>query len=274
MFLALNTAGMTIIPVSVLSLLSIKGSANPTEIFLPVLITTFCSALIALFLVAIRQRIRLLDPIVIAYLGSGIAFLAGLLIMLHYYPQYTQNVANVGGPVILIGIFIFFIVLAMTKKVNIYEEFIEGAKEGFGVAVTIIPYLVTMLVGIGIFRDSGSMAALIDGIRWSLLQMGLIHTEFVDALPVGIMKPFSGGGARGMMLDTFREFGVNDFRSKVAATMQGGTETTFYVLAVYFGSVGIKKTRYAAGVGLIVDIIGIIIAILVSYMFYTVPPVK
>ncbi len=274
MFLALNTAGMTIIPVSVLSLLSIKGSANPTEIFVPVLITTFCSALIALFLVAIRQRIRLLDPIVIAYLGTGIAFLVGLLTLLHFYPEHTQNVANVGGNLLLIGIFILFIVLAMVKRVNVYEEFVEGAKEGFQVAVTIIPFLVTMLVGIGIFRDSGAMAALIDGIRWFFLQIGLLHTEFVDALPVGIMKPFSGGGARGMMLQTFKDFGVDDFRSKIAATMQGGTETTFYVLAVYFGSVGIKKTRYAAGVGLIVDIIGIIIAILVSYLFYQVPPLK
>lgn len=274
MFLALNTAGMTIIPVSVLSLLSINGSANPTEIFVPVLITTFCSALCALFLVAIRQRIRLLDPVVIAYLGSGIAFLAGMLILLHFYPEHTQNVANVGGNVLLIGIFILFILMALIKRVNVYEEFIEGAKEGFGVAVTIIPYLVTMLVGIGIFRDSGAMEALIEGFRWVFLQIGLMHTEFVDSLPVGIMKPFSGGGARGMMIQTFKDFGVDDFRSKIAATMQGGTETTFYVLAVYFGSVGIRKTRYAAGVGLIVDIIGIIIAILVSYMFYNVPPVK
>lgn len=271
MFLALNTAGMTIIPVSVLSILSIKGSANPTEVFLPILITTFCSALAALIIVAIKQRIRLLEPIVIAYLGSGVAFLAGLLICLHYYPEHTQHIANIGGNVILIGIFILFILLAVRKRVNVYEEFVEGAKEGFQVAIGIIPFLVAMLVGIGIFNTSGAMSALLDGAAWSFQQLGLLHTEFVDALPVGIMKPFSGGAARGLMVDVIQQHGVDDFRSKIAATMQGGTETTFYVLAVYFGSVGIKKTRYAAGVGLIVDVIGVIIAILVSYLFYAVP---
>lgn len=273
MFLALNTAGMTIIPVSVLSILSIKNAANPTEVFLPILITTFCSALAALIIVALKQRIRLFDPIVIAYLGSAIAFLAGLLISLHYYPQHTQHIANIGGNVILIGIFILFIVLAVRKRVNVYEEFVEGAKEGFQVAINIIPFLVAMLVGIGIFNTSGAMSAVLDGVAWFFTQLGLLHTEFVDALPVGIMKPFSGGAARGLMIDVIQQHGVNDFRSKIAATMQGGTETTFYVLAVYFGSVGIKKTRYAAGVGLIVDIIGVIIAILVSYLFYTVPAI-
>jgi spore maturation protein SpmA len=273
MFLALNTAGMTIIPVSVLAILAIKNSSNPTEVFLPVLITTFCSALAALIIVAIRQRIRLFDPVVIAYLGSAIAFLAGLLVCLQYYPEHTQNIANIGGNVILIGIFVLFILLAMRRRVNVYEEFVEGAKEGFQVAISIIPFLVAMLVGIGIFNTSGAMGALLDGITWFFQQIGLVHTEFVDALPVGIMKPFSGGAARGLMVDVIQQHGVDDFRSKIAATMQGGTETTFYVLAVYFGSVGIKKTRYAAGVGLIVDIIGVIIAILVSYLFYTVPAV-
>jgi len=274
MFLALNTAGMTIIPISVLSILVAENSANPTEIFLPVLITTFCSALFALILVAVRQRINLFHPVVIAYLGSAIAFLTGLLFCVHYYPQYTSNIASIGGNLLLIGIFALFIGLAAKKKVSVYDEFVEGAKEGFQVAITIIPFLVAMLVGIGIFRSSGAMDALMDGLEWLFLRVGLLHTEFVDALPVGIMKPFSGGGARGLMVDVIDTYGVNDFRSKIAATMQGGTETTFYVLAVYFGSVGIKKTRYAAGVGLIVDIIGVIIAILVSYMFYEVPPLK
>lgn len=274
MFLALNTAGMTIIPISVLSILSIKNSANPTEIFLPVLITTFCSALSALILVAIKQRIKLFTPVVIAYLGSAIAFLSGLLVCLYYFPQHTQNIANIGGNVIILGIFVMFIVLAIIKRVNVYEEFVEGAKEGFQVAISIIPFLVTMLVGIGIFNTSGAMQALMDGMTWCFLQLGMLHTEFVDALPVGIMKPFSGGSARALMVQTIEQYGVNDFRSKIAATMQGGTETTFYVLAVYFGSVNIKNTRYAAGVGLIVDIIGIIIAILVSYLFYQVPAIK
>jgi spore maturation protein SpmA len=273
MFLALNTAGMTIIPVSVLAILAIKNSANPTEVFLPVLITTFCSALAALIIVALRQRIRLFDPVVMAYLGSAVVFLTGLLVCLHYYPGHTQNIANIGGNVLLIGIFVLFILLAVRRRVNVYEEFVEGAKEGFQVAISIIPFLVTMLVGIGIFNTSGAMMALLDGMEWFFLQLGLVHTEFVDALPVGIMKPFSGGAARGLMIDVIQQHGVNDFRSKVAATMQGGTETTFYVLAVYFGSVNIKKTRYAAGVGLIVDIIGVIIAILVSYLFYAVPAV-
>ncbi|ASS48901.1 MAG: hypothetical protein A3D31_05805 [Candidatus Fluviicola riflensis] len=274
MFLALNTAGMTIIPISVLSILSIKKSANPTEIFLPVLITTFCSALAALILVAIKQRIKLFTPVVIAYLGSAIAFLVGLLVCLYYFPQYTQHIANIGGNVIILGIFVMFIVLAIIKKINVYEEFVEGAKEGFQVAITIIPFLVTMLVGIGVFRSSGALDALLDGLRWLFIQVGILHTEFVDALPVGIMKPFSGGTARALMIEVIEKHGVNDFRTKIAATMQGGTETTFYVLAVYFGSVNIKKTRYAAGVGLLVDIIGVIIAILVSYLFYEVPAIK
>jgi spore maturation protein SpmA/spore maturation protein SpmB len=274
MFLALNTAGMTIIPVSVLTLLVSRHSANPTEIFLPVLITTFCSALFALVLVAVKQRIRLFDPVVMAYLGSAIAFLAGLIVSLHYYPEYTATVARVGGPVILLGIFISFILLAVRRNVNVYDEFVEGAKEGFGVALTIVPFLVAMLIAIGIFRSSGTFDAIKDGLVWFFQSIGLLHTEFVDALPVGIMKPFSGGGARGLLADMIKDIGVNDFRTKIAATMQGGTETTFYVLAVYFGSVKITNTRYAAGVGLIVDIIGIIIAILVSYMFYQVPALK
>lgn len=268
MFLALNTAGMTIIPVGVLSMLVAAGSSNPTQIFLPVLITTFCSALFALLVVAVRQRIKLLDPVVLLYLGSAVLMLSGIIAIVKVFPQHAEAITSVGGNVLLIGIFIFFIVLAILRRVNVYEEMINGAKEGFGVAVGIIPYLVVMLVGIGIFNSSGAMEALIDGVRWFFLQVGLMSTEFVDALPVGVMKPFSGGAARGLLGEAIKTYGVDDFRTKIAATMQGGTETTFYVLAVYFGSVKITKTRYAAGVGLIVDIIGIIVAILVSYLFY------
>lgn len=271
MFLVLNTAGMTIIPVSVISLLAIKGSANPTEVFLPILITTFFSALFGLIIVALKQGIRLFDPVILAYLGGATLFIVSLLAAVSWYPQYTENIANVGGNVLLMGIFMLFIGLALRKKVNVYDEFVEGAKEGFQVAVSIIPYLVAMLVAIGVFRSSGALVAVLDGMRWVFIAFGMVHTEFVDALPVGLMKPFSGGSARGLMIDVIDHYKVDHFISKVAATMQGGTETTFYVLAVYFGSVNITKTRYAASVGLIVDVIGVIIAILVSYLFYTLP---
>lgn len=276
MFLALNTAGLTIIPVSVFALRSQYDSHNTTEVFLPILITTFLSAFVALLLVAFKQKIKLWDPVVLAYLLGGMGFIASLLLVTAYYPQYTENISNVFGNGLLFGIIILFLALAMRKKVVVYEEFIEGAKEGFGVAIKIVPYVIAILTAIAVFRASGTLEAILEAIRWFFVTIGMVHTEFVDALPVGLIKPFSGSGGRAM-LQTIIEApnsGPDGFVSKIAATMQGGTETTFYILAVYFGSVGIKKTRYAAGVGLIVDIVGIIIAILVSYLFYAVPPIK
>ena len=272
MFLALNTAGLTIIPVGVLSILSQYNSANPTEVFIPILITTFSSALFALFLVAFKQRINLFKPVVMAYLFAGIAFITGLMLVTVFYPQHARVFSSVLGNSILLGVILLFLLLAMRRKVAIYDEFIEGAKEGFQVAISIVPYVVGILCAISLFRASGCLDAIVDGIRWFCLLVGMAHTEFVDALPVGFMKPFSGSGARAMFQNVIENpafGGVDSFITKIAATMQGGTETTFYTLAVYFGAVKIKKTRYTAGVGLLVDIFGIIAAILVSYMFYS-----
>jgi spore maturation protein SpmA len=269
MFLVLNTSGLTIIPVTVMATMASFDSKNPSEVFLPILIATFFSTLVGLIAVSFKQKIKLYDKVIVAYLGGIIALIATLLISLHYYPQYTNLVGNVGGNLILFSFILFFFVLGIQKKVNIYEEFIEGAKGGFEVAIGIVPYLIAMLLAISIFRASGAFDAIIDGLKWFFLSVGMLHTEFVDSLPVAFMKPLSGSGARGMMVETINHFGVDDFRSKLAATIQGSTETTFYVLAVYFGSVGIKKTRYALGFGLLADLAGIVAAIFISYYFYS-----
>lgn len=268
MFLVLNTSGLTIVPVSILALLAANGSTNPTEVFLPILIATFCATLVGLIGVALRQRIKLYDPIILAYLGGATAFLVGLLAFLHFYPHYAPLVTNVGGNLILFGIIALFFILAIRKKVDLYSEFIEGAKEGFQVAVGIIPYLVAMLLAIAMFRASGAFDVLLDGIRWCLV--AVVYTEFVDVLPVALMKPLSGGGARGLCAEAIHLYGADSFRAKMAATFQGSTETTFYVLAVYFGSVNIKNTRYAVSMGLLADFAGIIAAIFIAYYFYTV----
>lgn len=269
MFLVLNTAGMTIIPISVITLLAAsKDCINPTSIFLPVLITTYFSALSGLILVALKQRINLFQPVILGFILISLSLVVGLMYLIYCQPNLAEPIANVLGNIIIFGIFFSFIALAVIKKVDVYAEFVEGAKEGFSVALNVIPYLVAMLVAIGVFRQSGALDGLTDVLKTGFLYIGLVHTEFVNALPIGIMKPFSGGGARGLLVDVIKNEGVNSFVTKVAATMQGGTETTFYVLAVYFGSVNIKNTRYSAGYGLIVDIIGVVIAILVSYLFY------
>lgn len=268
MFLVLNTSGLTIIPVTVMATMASFGSKNPSEVFLPILIATFCSTLVGLSVVALKQKIKLYDKVIVLYLGSIIALIVSLLVGLSYFPQYTELVGNVGGNAFLISFVMFFFILGIRKKVNIYEEFIEGAKGGFEVAIGIVPYLIAMLLAISLFRASGAFEASLEGIKWLFIQLGLLKLEFVDTLPVAIMKPLSGSGARGMMVEIINHYGVEDFRSKLAATLQGSTETTFYVLAVYFGSVGIKKTRYALGLGLIADLAGIIAAILISYYFY------
>ncbi|MDG2464221.1 MAG: nucleoside recognition domain-containing protein [Crocinitomicaceae bacterium] len=270
MFLVLNTSGLTLIPVSILAYRSIANSDSPSEVFLPILLTTFCSTIVGLLFVGIRQKINMLHPVVIAYLGGLIAMVSGLIYLVSVNPDYAEVISKVGGNVFLVAIITSFFLLAMRKKVNVYDEFIEGAKGGFDVALMVIPYLVAMLAALAVFRASGALDGVLDGIKWFLIACGLAATEFIDALPVALMKPFSGSGARGLMLEAFDAYGVDSFRGKVAATFQGSTETTFYVLAVYFGSVGIKNTRYAAGAGLIADLAGIIAAIFISYMFYTV----
>ncbi len=270
MFLVLNTSGLTLIPVSILAYRSGAGSESPSEVFLPILLATFCSTLIGLTYVALRQKINMLHPVILMYLGGLIAMVSGLIYLVSVHPEYSASISNVGGNVVLIAIISLFLLLAIRKKVNVYDEFIEGAKEGFNVAIKVIPYLVAILAALAVFRASGALDGLLVGIDWTLIQMGVVHREFVDALPVALMKPFSGSGARGLMLESFETYGVDTFRAKVAATFQGSTETTFYVLAVYFGSVGIKNTRYAAGAGLLADLAGIIAAIFISYLFYTI----
>jgi spore maturation protein SpmA len=268
MFLVLNTAGLTIIPISVMVFRAQMGAKDPSDIFLPVLITTFLGALIGLITVAIYQRINLFDKVIFAYIGTISIFLGALI---YYFSTISQEqiavISRVASNLILFGLFVAFITLALIKKINVYDSFIEGAKEGFQVAINIIPYLVAILVAIGVFRASGALDMLVNGIAWIFAQLGF-NTEFVPALPVAFMKPLSGSGARGLMLDVMKTYGADSFVGRVACTIQGGTETTFYILAVYFGSVGIRKTRYAAACGLLADLAGVIIAILMSYLFF------
>ena len=266
MFLVLNTSGLTIIPISIFALRS--GADSPTEVFLPILISTFIASLAGLLFVAFRQRINLLNGVVLSYIG-GLTLLIGL--MLFYvvrHPSHGEAVSVIVGGGIMFGIISAFILLAIRKKVNVYESFIDGAKGGFNVAIGIIPYLIAILCAIALFRASGALDGILDGVRWLVLSIGLTVTEWVDALPVAFMKPLSGGGARGAYVEVMTNFGIGSLQERIAATMQGSTETTFYVLAVYFGSVGIKKTRYAVTAGLFADLIGIIAAIIVSYIFF------
>jgi spore maturation protein SpmA len=267
MFLVLNTSGLTIIPVSIFALRA--ESSSPTNVFLPILITTFISSLFGLIIVSIKQKINLLNRTVILYIGSLIVLIGSLLAYIVYHPEQSELISNIAGNGLIFLIIITFIVLGAFKRINVYDSFIDGAKEGFNVAISIIPYLVGILVAISVFRASGSLEALLDGIRVTAVYFGVTAMEWIDALPVAFMKPLSGGGARAAFVDVMNEFKVDSLQEKIAATMQGSTETTFYVLAVYFGSVNIKNTRYAAGAGLLCDFVGIISAIIISYLFYT-----
>jgi spore maturation protein SpmA len=271
MFLVLNTSGLTLIPISVMVYRAQLGAANPTDIFIPILLATFFSTLAGLISVSLMQRINLLDKVILAYLGG-----IGLLVVFTIYgfsrmnQEQMQTVSNVVSNVLLFGVIIAFITLALIRKVNVYESFINGAKEGFTTAIRIIPYLIAILVAIGVFRASGAMDALIGGIRNVFSLVG-IDTSFVEALPTAIMKPLSGSGARGMMVDAMKTHGADSFIGRLACTFQGSTDTTFYVIAVYFGSIAVRKTRYAVTCGLIADLAGIIAAIFIAYMFF---PIK
>lgn len=268
MFLVLNTSGLTIIPVSVFALLASNKMESPTSVFLPILMATFCASIVGLVVVAIRQRINLLNWVVLSYLGGVTLLLGGLLFYITNHPEHSEIISNIFGNTLIFTIIVGFIVMAMRKKVNVYESFVEGAKEGFSVAIKIIPYLIAMLAAIAVFRASGSMDALLDVIKSATIYFGITVTEWIDALPIAMMKPLSGSGARGALQEVINTFGVESMQSKIGSTMQGSTETTFYVLAVYFGSVGIKNTRYAAGVGLLADLAGVIAAIIIAYLFF------
>jgi len=268
MFLTINTAGLTIIPVSILAFRTQAGAANPTDIFLPLLIATYGSLLISVFILALIQKINVLDKVLIGYFLVLIAFIAGLVFMIRTLPLEKMNkIIDVSGNLIIMSIIVIFIALAFFKKINVYETFIDGAKEGFQVSITIIPYLVAMLVGIGLLRSSGTMNIVTQGISSLVAWLGM-DTSFTDALPIAFMKPFSGSGARGLMVDAMNQYGADSFTGRLSCIMNGATDTTFYILALYFGSVGVKNTRYAAGIGLLADFIGITLAILLAYLFF------
>ena len=268
MFLVINAAGLTVIPVSIIVYRAQLGAANPADIFIPILISTFCASLTGMISVAIIQKINLLDKVILAYLGGLTAIIAGIIFYFSTLPkeQITQ-LSTLAANFILVAIIVTFIVLAMVKRVNVYDAFIEGAKEGFQTAIRIIPFLVAILVAIGIFRASGAMDFIIAGFTKLFAWMGL-DTQFTKALPVAFMKPLSGSGARGLMIDAMKTYGADSFIGRLSCTMQGTTDTTFYIIAVYFGSVGIKNTRYAIGCGLLADLAGFVAAILVAYLFF------
>jgi spore maturation protein SpmB len=266
MFLVLNTSGLTIIPVSIFAL---RAKAEfPTEIFLPILVSTFIASLAGLIFVSIRQKINLFNTTVLAYIGSMTLLISLLLYYVVSHPEQGETVSIIVGGSLIFGIITSFILLAARKKVNVYESFIDGAKEGFNVAISVIPFLIAMLVAIALLRSSGALDGLLEGVRWVVINLGLTVTEWVDALPVAIMKPLSGSGARGAFVEVMNHFGTGSMQERIAATMQGSTETTLYVVAVYFGAVKIKNTRYAITAGLFADLIGIIAAIIVSYIFF------
>jgi len=268
MFLVLNASSLTLIPISIMAYRKEAGAADPSDIFIPILIATFFSTIVGLITVAIYQRINLFNKIVIAYLGGISLFIGGLLFYFNTLPQEQVNaISKIGGNVVLFTIIVSFITLAMFRKVNVYENFIEGAKEGFEVAVKIIPYLVGILVAVGVFREAGVMDYLVQGVS-SIVGWFGADTRFVEALPVAFMKPLSGSGARGLMVDLMNANGADDFAARVACVIQGSTETTFYVLAVYFGSVSIKKTRHTLPCALLAELAGVIAAIIVAYIFF------
>lgn len=268
MFLVLNTSGLTLIPITVMSYRAQFGAVNPTDVFLPILIATYVSSLVGLVATAISQRINLFQPAIIGTLGVLTAFIGGMVWLFSgMEPEQVKVWSSVITSLLLFSIIISFVVMGMVKKVNVYEAFVDGAKDGFKTAIGIIPYLIAILVAIGMFRASGAMDIFSNGCAALFSALGM-NTDFVDAIPTALMKPLSGSGARGMMLSTMETLGPDAFATKVACTIQGATDTTFYILAVYFGSVGITKTRNALPLGLLADLAGIVAAIAVSYLFF------
>ncbi len=268
MFLVLNTSGLSIIPLTILIDRSVVGAKNPTDVFVPIMIATFFSTLVGMITVAFIQKIKLWDKVVLAYLGGVTLFMVGVIYYFYSIPQeQIALVSNVFSNLLIFGVIIAFITSGVLKKINIYETFIDGAKEGFSVAVRIIPYLVAILVAIGVFRASGVLDFIVNGIGKFIGLFGL-NTDFVQALPTALLKPLSGSAARGMNLEIMKTFGPDSFVGRLSSIFRGATETTFYIIAVYFGSVNIKNTRYAVTAGLIADAAGIIAGIFVGYLFF------
>ena len=269
MFLVLNTSGLTLIPVSIMTYRFQQGAAQPTDIFVPILIATFAATLAGIIVTSLYQRINLFSRTLLLCLGGASLFVAGICWGFSRMDGDTMNlVGSTTANVLLFSIIILFILAGMRKKVNVYDTFIEGAKEGFDTAVRIIPYLIAILVSIGVFRAAGAMDWLIDGIRW-LVELTGANGDWVGALPTALMKPLSGSGARGMMVDAMATYGADSFVGRLSCVFQGSTDTTFYIMAVYFGAVGIRKTRHAVACGLLADLAGIIAAIGICYLFFS-----
>jgi spore maturation protein SpmA len=268
MFLVLNTSGLTLIPISIMVYRAQLGAANPADVFLPILLTTYFATLVALIGVALVQRINLFDPVLLGWLvgvtglvGAAVYTFAGM------EQERVQAISNVVANVVLYGVISAFLLMALVRKVNAYEAFIEGAKEGFQVAIRIIPYLVALLVAIGVFRASGTLDLLTQGLGVLFAAVGL-DERMIPALPTAMMKPLSGSGARGMMVDAMETYGADSFVGRLASTFQGATDTTFYILALYFGSVGVRKTRHAITMGLLADLASVVAAIVIAYVFW------
>ncbi len=268
MFLVLNTSGLTIIPTTILAFRASYGAAQPTDVFIPILLATTVATLAGIVITAAWQRINLLQPVLLAMLVGLCAFV-GLVIwgFGQMSAETMGTVTSVAGPLILLSVIASFVTAGLVRRVNVYDAFIEGAKEGFQTAVRIIPYLVAILVAVGVFRASGAMGLLTDGVAWAVGHCGL-DTDFVGALPTAFMKPLSGSGARGLMLEAMQTYGADSFVGRLSCIFQGSTDTTFYVLAVYFGAVNVKYTRHAVAAGLLADLAGVVAAIAVAYIFF------
>lgn len=268
MFLVLNTSGVTIIPISIMMYRAQFGAANPSDIFLPLLLATACSSFGGLLLCCLKQRIRLLDPVILGTFVGAACCIGGIGWFFSSLSQEQLTLySSIFSNILLFSAIMLFLLAGVRKKVELFPTFVEGAKEGFQTVVTIIPYQIAMFVGISVFRECGALGYITDGLGWCFTQLGM-NTDFVPALPCAILKPLNGAGARAMMLDVFQNYGVDSFVGHVCSTIQGSTDTTMYILAVYFGSVGVSKFRYAAGYGLMADLIGITAAICVCYIFF------
>ncbi|MBU1360556.1 MAG: spore maturation protein [Gammaproteobacteria bacterium] len=268
LFLVLNASSLTLLPVTIFMYRAQQGAADPTLVFLPILLATSASTLVGLLSVALVQRLKLWDPVVLAYLIPGALVLAGFMALLaHLSASALSSLSSLLGNLTLFGLIIAFLLFGMARRVKVYECFVEGAREGFDVAKSLLPYLVAMLCAVGVLRASGALDLLLDGIRWAVSLTGW-DTRFVDALPTALVKPFSGSAARAMLIETMQSQGVDSFPALVAATVQGSTETTFYVLAVYFGAVGIQRARHAVGCALLAELAGVVAAIGVGYWFF------
>ncbi|WP_373989672.1 nucleoside recognition domain-containing protein [Duganella sp. BuS-21] len=269
MFLVLHTSGLTLIPLAIMAQRSILGAADPSDIFIPCMVATYVATMTGIIAVSIRQRINLFNRVVVGWLGGITAFIA---LVIWYFTQYLTKpeievVSKVFSNFVLIAVIGGFIIGALRKKVNVYEAFIEGAKGGIQTSITVIPYLVGMLVAISVVRNAGLLGFVVQGFSWLFSFLG-VNTDFVPALPTALMKPLSGSAAKAMMIDTMQTYGVDSFVGRLACVFQGSADTTFYIVALYFGSVGIRKTRYAISCGLIADFAGVIAAIAISYVFF------